>query len=143
VVEALDTFLPYVNNWATCDLMVPKAFRSCPACLLPAVRRWLASDHPYTVRFGIGMLMHFYLGEGFRPEYPAWVAGVRSEEYYVKMMIAWYFATALAQQPQAVLPFLEQPRLERWTHNKAIQKAMESNRISLQQKEYLRSLKRR
>ncbi|MBQ7858525.1 MAG: DNA alkylation repair protein [Faecalibacterium sp.] len=142
-IAALDEFLPYVNNWATCDLIAPAAFRRCPPQLLPAIRRWLAGDHPYTVRFGMGMLLRFYLDESFQPEYLQWVAAVQSEEYYVKMMQAWYFAEALAKQPAAALPYLQQNRLPRWGHNKAIQKAIESRRISPAQKAQLRSLKRK
>ncbi|MEA4965485.1 MAG: DNA alkylation repair protein [Oscillospiraceae bacterium] len=140
---AVDAFLPYVDNWATCDLLCPKAFRKHLPELLTRIPEWLAAAHTYTVRFGIGMLMRFYLDEAFSPEYPAWVAGVSSGEYYVNMMIAWYFATALAKQWDAVLPYLEGRRLDKWTHNKAIQKAVESYRITPEQKAYLRTLKAR
>lgn len=138
---ALDVFLPHVDNWATCDLMRPRAFRKHLPELLERIRLWLASGHTYTVRFAIGMLMTFYLDEAFRPEYPAMVAAVRSEAYYVNMMIAWYFATALAKQYDAALPYIQQHCLQPWTHNKAIQKAIESYRITDEQKTYLRSLK--
>jgi 3-methyladenine DNA glycosylase AlkD len=142
VIDSLDKFLPYVDNWATCDMTSPKAFkRHLPPELLGKIREWLKSGHTYTIRFGIEMLMSLYLDEFFQPEYPEMVAAVKSEEYYVKMMIAWNFATALAKQYDAVLPFLEQCRLEKWTHNKAIQKAIESYRITEEQKAYLRSLK--
>lgn len=140
-VAALDAFLPYVDNWATCDLMHPRVFRRHLPELLAPVQRWLGSQHPYTVRFAIGMLMSFYLDEAFQPAYPAMVAAVRREEYYVNMMIAWYFATALAKQYDAVLPYLQERRLDPWTHNKAIQKAVESYRITDGQKAYLRGLK--
>ena len=140
-VAALDAFLPYVDNWATCDLMHPKIFRKHLEALLEPVKRWLADGHTYTVRFAIGTLMAFYLDEAFQPAYPAMVASVRSGEYYVNMMIAWYFATALAKQYDEVLPYLQEHRLDPWTHNKAIQKAIESYRITDTQKTYLRSLK--
>ncbi len=141
VIAALDAFLPYVDNWATCDLMRPKVFQKHLPELLEEIRRWMASDRTYTIRFGMEMLMTFYLDEAFRPEYLDWVAEVRSQEYYVNMMIAWYFATALAKQYGAVLPYIENHRLEPWTHNKAIQKAIESYRITEEQKMYLRTLK--
>lgn len=141
VIDALDTFLPYVDNWATCDLMAPKIFKRHLPELLEPVRRWISSGHTYTIRFGIGMLMRFYLDDAFSEEYPKIVASVRSEEYYVNMMIAWYFATALAKQYDTVLPYLENRRLAPWTHNKAIQKAIESYRITAEQKAYLRTLK--
>lgn len=140
-IAALDTFLPYVDNWATCDLMRPKAFKKHLPELWEQVKVWLSSSHAYTVRFGIEMLMSFYLDEQFQPEYLDWVAGIRSVEYYVNMMIAWYFATALAKQYDASLPHIEKHHLEAWTHNKAIQKAIESNRITEDQKAYLRCLK--
>ncbi len=140
-VRAVDVFLPYVDNWATCDQMSPKVFRKHRAALLGETDRWLVSEHPYTVRFGVRMLMEHYLDEDFRPEYPARVAALRSGEYYVNMMIAWYFATALAKQYDAALPFIEQKKLDIWTHNKAIQKAIESYRVPEDAKQYLRSLK--
>ena len=141
VIAALDAFLPYVDNWATCDRMSPKIFKKHLAELREQIQVWMASSHTYTIRFGIEMLMTFYLDEQFQPEYLDWVADVHSEEYYVNMMIAWYFATALAKQYDAALPYLQEHRLEPWTHNKAIQKAIESYRITDEQKAYLRSLK--
>ena len=141
VVAALEAFLPHVDNWATCDLLSPKVFRKHPAKLPGQIRRWVADPHPYTVRFGLGMLLSFYLDEAFRPEYLDLAAGVRREEYYVKMMVAWYFATALAKQYAAALPYVEERRLDCWTHNKTIQKAVESYRITPEQKAYLRSLR--
>ena len=140
-MEELMRFLPFVDNWATCDQMSPGVFKKHKPELLAEIREWLGSEHTYTVRFGIGMLMQHFLDEDFDPAYPELVAGVHSEEYYVNMMIAWYFATALAKQYDAVLPFIEGRRLEPWTHNKTIRKAVESYRISDEQKEYLRSLK--
>lgn len=140
-IAALEEFLPYVDNWATCDLIRPKAFRKNLPALREKIPVWLAANHPYTVRFGIEMLMTFFLDGEFQPEYLDWVAGVRSQEYYVNMMVAWYFATALAKQYQAALPYLQARRLSPWTHNKTIQKAVESYRISSEQKACLRSLK--
>ena len=140
-VQAVEDFLPYVDNWATCDLMSPKIFKKHLPELREQILVWMASSHTYTIRFGIEMLMTFYLDEQFQPEYLDWVAGVRSEEYYVNMIIAWYFATALAKQYDATLPFIQEHRLDPWTHNKAIQKAIESYRITDEQKAYLRSLK--
>lgn len=140
-VEEVNRFLPFVDNWATCDQMSPKVFKKHRQELLPYIRTWIASDKTYTVRFGIGMLMEHFLDEDFDPAYPEMVSEVRSEEYYVNMMIAWYFATALAKQYEAILPYIEGNRLEPWTHNKAIQKAVESYRITPEQKGYLKGLK--
>ena len=140
-LEALERFLPYVDNWATCDQMSPKVFRKHRTELLGSIRKWIASDQAYTIRFGIGMLMEHYLDGDFDPAYPEMAAGVRSGEYYVNMMTAWYFATALAKQYDAVIPYIENRRLDPWTHNKAIQKAIESYRITPEQKEYLKTLK--
>ena len=143
VIDALDVFLPYVDNWATCDLMRPRVFFKQREKLLPHIRRWMNSAHPYTIRFGIEMLMVHFLDEDFKPEYLDWAAAVRSEEYYVKMMIAWFFATALAKQYDAALPYLEKNCLDVWTHNKTIQKAIESDRIGPEQKIYLRTQKKK
>ena len=140
-IEALEEFLPYVDNWATCDQMSPKVFRKHKGELLSHIRTWIASGRTYTIRFGIGMLMQHFLDEDFDPEYPELAAAVRSDEYYVNMMIAWYFATALAKQYDEVIPYLENQNLDVWTHNKAIQKAIESFRITPEQKQYLRTLK--
>jgi len=137
----VNRFLPFVDNWATCDQLVPKALAKDKVRLLAQIRSWLASDHPYTARFGVNCLMRWYLDEDFKPAYLEWVALLRSEEYYVNMVIAWYFATALAKQYGASLRFIEQHRLAPWTHNKTIQKAVESRRITIEQKEYLRTLK--
>ena len=139
-LQALERFLPYVDNWATCDQMSPRVFRKHRKELVGSIREWIGSTEPYTVRFGIGMLMEHYLDGDFDPVYPEMAAAVRSEEYYVKMMTAWYFATALAKQYETVLPYIEQQRLDPWTHNKTIRKAIESFRITPEQKEYLRSL---
>ena len=140
-VSAQDAFLPYVDNWAVCDLISPRSFKSRPPELAAHVRRWLESSHSYTVRFGIGVLMSFYLDEGFEPAQLEAVAERCCEEYYVNMMVAWYFATALAKQPEAALPYIENRRLSRWTHNKAIQKSIESRRIPDETKAYLKTLR--
>lgn len=140
-VAGLEAFLPYVDNWATCDLLSPRAFRAHPPQLPEQIRRWLDSGDTYTVRFGLEMLLFFYLDECFRPEYLDWAAEVKSEEHYVRMMVAWYFATALAKQYDAALPYLTSRRLEQWTHNKTIQKAVESYRITPEQKDALRALR--
>ena len=140
-VKEVIRFLPYVDNWATCDQMSPKVFRKHRQELAEQAEEWIGSDHTYTVRFGIKMLMDHFLEEEFDLMYPEMVAQVRSEEYYIRMMVAWYFATALAKQYDAVLPFIENRRLDPWTHNKAIQKAVESFRVTPEHKEYLKSLK--
>ena len=137
----VDAFLPFIDNWATCDQLSPKAFKKEPEKLLPHIRSWIKSGRTYTVRFAIGMLMQHFLDERFNREYADMVAEVRSEEYYVNMMIAWYFATALAKQYELVLPYLEEKKLADWVHNKAIQKSVESYRISDEQKAYLKTLK--
>ena len=136
-----ERFLPYIDNWATCDQLSPKVFRKHRPELLQKIREWLRSGHTYTIRFAIGMLMQHFLDEDFDPAYPEAVAAIRSEEYYVNMMIAWYFATALAKQYETILPYMENRRLSAWTHRKAIQKAVESFRITPEQKEYLKQLR--
>ena len=140
-IARLDAFLPYIDNWATCDMLSPKVVKKYPDRFLEKIREWMDAEHVYTKRFGIGMLMRYYLEDNFKPEYLAWVAGIRSEEYYINMMIAWFFATALAKQYGETVVYLEQRRLSDWTHNKAIQKAVESNRIAPSQKLYLKTLK--
>lgn len=139
----VERFLPYVDNWATCDQMSPKIFKKNKEKLLEKIRDWIVSDKTYTIRFGIKMLMEHFLDDDFDLQYPDMVASVRSEEYYVNMMIAWYFATALAKQYDSILPYIEEKRLDTWTHNKAIQKSIESYRITDDQKSYLRSLKQK
>lgn len=141
-LAALEAFLPYINNWATCDAFAPKVFAKHTDELLPHIESWIASEKTYTVRYGLGTLMRYYLDEHFKPEYLTLAAGVRSEEYYVNMMIAWFFATALAKQYDAALQILLEHKLDIWTHNKAIQKARESYRITDAQKAYLSTLKR-
>lgn len=140
-VTTLNAFLPYVDNWATCDMMSPKALKKDLPKLYEWVKTWIASKETYMVRFGVNMLMKYYLEEEFRPEYPELVSSIRSEEYYIKMVVAWYFATALAKQYETVLPYLLEHRLDDWTHNKTIQKAVESYRITPEQKAFLKTLK--
>lgn len=142
-VAALNRFLPCVDNWATCDLMRPAAFRRRPAPLLPQIQEWLRSGQCYTVRFALGVLLSEYLDEGFQPVQLDWAAAACCGEYYVNMMVAWYVATALAKQYEAALPLLAENRLPEWVHNRTIQKAVESRRISAERKAYLRTLRRR
>lgn len=141
-VTELNAFLPYIDNWATCDGLRPKCVKIHLPEFLQEIRRWMQSGQTYTVRFGINMLMSFYLDDAFRGEYLSWVADVQSDEYYVQMMQAWYFATALAKQWDSTMVYLQQEKLNAWVHNKTIQKAIESRRISAQQKQMLRTLKR-
>lgn len=142
-IKLLDEFLPFVNNWATCDMMKISVFQKHLPELYAKIPDWLSSENPYAVRFGIKMLMDCFLGENFTAECAELVGAVSREEYYVKMMVAWYFATALAKNYDEVIPYLENNRLEKWTHNKAIQKSIESYRITDEQKKYLRTLKRK
>ena len=142
-IEEVNRFLPYVDNWATCDQLSPKVFKKHHAELLEQIKNWMRSDKVYTARFGIGMLMQHFLDEDFDRIYPEMVSEIRSEEYYINMMIAWYFATALAKQYDTILPFIEEGRLDTWTHNKTIQKAVESYRITVEQKMHLKSLKKK
>ena len=137
-----EEFLPYVDNWATCDQLSPKAFKKNKAVLAEKAKEWIASDKTYTVRFGIGMLMSHFLDDDFAPEYMEIVAAVKSDEYYINMMIAWYFATALAKQYSHAVKYIEDGVLSPWVHNKTIQKARESFRVSDEHKEYLKALKR-
>ena len=138
----LERFLPYVDNWSTCDMLSPRCLVSQPERLLGEIALWLHAAEPYTIRFGIGRLMACFLGDRFFLGAPAAVAAVSSEEYYVNMMRAWYFATALAKQYEAVFPWISEGKLDRWTHNKTIQKACESDRISAERKQVLRGLRR-
>lgn len=138
---AIDAFLPYVDNWSTCDGWSPKVLGKHPEELLDKIREWISSDHPFTVRYGIGMLQRYFLDDLFKPEYVEWVASIDREEYYVKMMVAWYFATALAKQYEAALPYIREYRLSEWIHNKAIQKAIESFRVSADHKADLKTYK--
>lgn len=140
-VAELERFLPFIDNWATCDQTSPVCFKKNRAALLPLIKKWIKSKRVYTVRFAIGMLMRHFLDEDFAPEYLEMVAAVKSDEYYIKMEVAWYFAEALAKQWDAALPYIKAKRLEAWTHNKAIQKARESFKISDERKELLKGLK--
>lgn len=136
-----EEFLPYVDNWATCDQMSLKCFKKSPEVLLPRIRIWIKSPHTYTVRFGVGCLMEFFLDEHFSPEYIELVSEIRSDEYYVNMMIAWYFATALAKQYETAVGYIERRSLDPWVHRKAVQKAIESYRVTDDHKQYLRTLR--
>lgn len=143
IISHLEAFLPYVDNWAVCDIMSPKAFKKNKEKLILKVNEWIRSKHTYTCRFGMEMLMSHYLDEDFKPEYLELPASVRSDEYYVNMMTAWFFATALTKQWESAIPYIENERLDIRTHNKTIQKATESYRITDTQKDYLKKLKRR
>lgn len=140
-IKELERFLPHVDNWATCDSLRPVCFKANTAKLHGPIERWLCAPHPYTVRFGIEMLMTHYLEESFDQKHLERLSRIQSNAYYINMMLAWYFATALAKQWNATLPYIEQHRLPIWVHNKTIQKATESYRITPEQKEYLRTLK--
>ena len=141
-VKQIDKILPYVNNWAVCDIMSPKIFKKHRQELMDDILRWSKSNEVYTCRFGIEMLMSHFLDEDFKAEYLDIPAGIKSDEYYINMMIAWYLATALAKQWDATIPYIENGVTSKWVHNKTIQKARESYRISPQQKDYLKSLKK-
>ncbi len=140
-IKRLEEFLPYINNWATCDQTSPKIFKKHKEELLPYIEKWIKSGHTYTVRFAVGMLMEHFLDDAFDKRYPKMVEAISSEEYYINMMRAWYFATALAKQYESIIPYIEEKRLDTWTHNKTIQKAVESYRITPEQKEYLKTFK--
>ena len=140
-VEAVETFLPYVDCWPVSDQATPGVFKKNHEKLLPYIRKWIASDHVYTARFGIRMLMNEFLGKDFRPEYPELVANKTGEDYYLKMMVAWYFATALAKNYEETVPYIEQHKLDEWVHKKAIQKAVESFRVTEEHKEYLKQFR--
>ena len=142
-LAAVSEFLPYVDNWATCDQLSPAVFRREAPRLLPPIYEWLGSSHCYTVRFGIGMLMQHFLDARFDPVYPERLAAIRSEEYYINMELAWYFATALAKQPETILPYFTERRLPQWVHSKAIQKSIESRRIPEETKALLRTLRQK
>ena len=142
-VDLVVKFLPYVDNWATCDQLSPKVFKKHREELLKNIKIWLNSSKTYEIRFGIGMLMQHFLDEDFDIKYPEAVSKIRSDEYYINMMIAWYFATALAKQYDAVIPFIEENALDKWTHNMTIRKANESFRVLPERKAYLKTLKRK
>ena len=141
-MQEIERFLPYINNWATCDFPAPKCFEKHKADVLERIKIWIKSPQTYTVRYAIGMLMRLFLEDDFSVEYLQMVAEVSSEEYYINMMIAWYFATALAKQWDEVIPYIEQRKLSPWVHRKTIQKAVESYRITPEQKEYLKSFRK-
>ena len=141
-IKYIDEFLPYVNNWAVCDTMSPKAFKNKHERLMNDILRWVDSDQTYTIRFGLKMLMAHFLGNDFKNEYLKIPAKIKSDEYYINMMIAWFYATALAKQWDSIIVYIENGVLDKWVHNKAIQKARESYRITVEQKEYLKSLKK-
>lgn len=141
-IKYVDEFLPYVNNWAVCDTMSPKAFKNKHERLMNDILRWVDSDQTYTIRFGLKMLMAHFLGNDFKNEYLKIPAKIKSDEYYINMMIAWFYATALAKQWDNTIVFIENGVLDKWVHNKAIQKARESYRITAEQKEYLKSMKK-
>lgn len=140
-ITELNKFLPYVDNWATCDMMSPKVFKKDLSLVYEHVKKWLKSDETYIVRFGIVTLLGYFLDDAFKPEMLDLVAGVQSEEYYVKMAVAWYFSIALIKQYETTIPYFTKPVLDVWTHNKALQKAVESYRIDNETKKYLRELK--
>lgn len=142
-MKEVQRFLPYIDNWATCDFPEPKCFRKNKEAVLAKICEWLESSETYTIRYGIGMLMRLFLDEDFSPEYLKLVADIQSQEYYVNMMIAWYFATALAKQWKETVPYIEQHRLPEWVHKKTIQKAVESYRITPEQKEYLKRFRQK
>lgn len=142
-VMAVDKFLPYVDNWATCDQMSPKVFAKNTNKLLPYIKKWIKSKHTYTVRFGVLCLMRYFMDDGFDEKYVDMVANIKSDDYYINMMRAWYFATALAKQYERVFPYFVDNRLDAWTHNRAIQKAVESFRVSDRHKADLRALRRK
>ena len=141
-IELVDKFLPFVDNWAVCDIMSPKVFKKNKDKLIIKIKDWMKSEHTYTCRFGIEMIMSHYLDEDFKEEYLEMVSKIHSEEYYVQMVIAWLFATALAKQWDATITYIENQKLDKWIHNKTIQKARESYRITDEQKEYLKGLKK-
>ncbi|MBQ2896761.1 MAG: DNA alkylation repair protein [Clostridia bacterium] len=140
-LEETRKFLPYIDNWATCDSFLPPVFKKNTDKLFTDILKWIKSDKTYTVRFGIGLLLKLYADENFDAKFLKLVSSVKSDEYYIKMMVAWYFATLLAKQYDKTIPYIKNHTLDRWTHNKAIQKALESYRIDLKTKEYLKTLK--
>ena len=140
-LKEVERFLPYIDNWGTCDQLSPKVFNKHKEELIVPIKKWIKSKHTYTVRFAIGMLLALYLDDYFKEEYLELVSEVKSEEYYINMMIAWYFATALAKQYNSAIKYIEEKKLDSWAHNKTIQKAVESYRITDEQKIYLKSLK--
>lgn len=142
-IEMLDKFLPYINNWATCDSMSPPILSKHKDLLIEQIKIWLNSSHTYTVRFGLKCLMTHYLDADFKEEYLIMASNIKSSEYYIQMMIAWFFATALAKQYETTISYITDNKLDLWIHNKTIQKALESYRITEERKLYLKTLKRK
>ncbi|MBQ6477401.1 MAG: DNA alkylation repair protein [Bacilli bacterium] len=140
-ISYVNKFLPYVDNWATCDQLSPKIFKKHTSELLNEIKNWIKAKNTYTIRFGIGILMQYFLDDNFKVKFLELVCKIKSQEYYVNMMRAWFFATALAKQYNDTLLYIENKKLDKWTHNKTIQKAIESYRITPEEKEYLKSLK--
>ncbi len=140
-IEELEKFLPYIDNWATCDMMGPKVFKKNLPLVYEYIKKWIASGDTYTIRFGVVTLLGYFLEDAFLPEMLDLAAEISSEEYYVKMAVAWYFSMALVKQYETALPYLEKKILPDWTHNKSIQKAIESRQISEEIKVYLKTLK--
>ena len=140
-IQETERFLPFIDNWATCDSFAPRIFKKYPDAVYQKILQWIQSDHPYTVRYAIGLLLSNYLDEQFRPEMLELVSNVRSSEYYINMMIAWYFSFALIKQYDTAIPYIEKKKLDPFTHRKTIQKAVESRRISVEIKAYLKTLK--
>ena len=140
-IEELEKFLPFVDNWATCDGLRPRCFKGNEGKLFPLALKWIEDKRVYVKRFGIGVLMNHFLDEHFEDSHLEIVSMIHSDEYYINMMIAWYFATALAKQYDKTIPYIEKQKLDRWTHNKTIQKAIESYRITSEQKAYLKTLR--
>ena len=140
-IKETERFLPFIDNWATCDSFAPRIFKKYPDAVYQKILQWIQSDHPYTVRYAIGLLLSNYLDEQFRPEMLELVSNVRSSEYYIDMMIAWYFSFALIKQYDKAIPYIEKKILDPFTHRKTIQKAVESRRISVEIKAYLKTLK--
>lgn len=141
-ISETEKFLPYIDNWATCDSPLPKCFDKNKEDIIVRAKNWIATDDTYVKRYGMGVMMRLFLDEDFKEEYIQIVAGVKSEEYYVNMMIAWYMATALAKQWNTVIPYIEQRKLSPWVHRKTIQKAVESYRITDEHKIYLKSFRK-
>lgn len=140
-IFALDDFLLFVDNWATCDMMTPKVLGKHPKKLYEKIKEWINSEHTYTVRFGIVSLMKFFANEQIDKKHLELLLSVKSDEYYINMSIAWYLATALSSRWDLVIPYIEKQKFNSWVHNKSIQKAIESYRITNEQKEYLKTLK--
>lgn len=143
MLQLTEAFLPYIDNWAVCDSFSPRLFKRYPGEMIPHIQRWMDDSLPYTQRYGMGLLLSNYLDIYFVEDMLGWVSSIQRDEYYVKMMQAWYFATALTKQYEVTLPYIESDRLDKWTHNKALQKAIESRQISLERKVTLRGLKRK